>query len=144
MPVGALFAPLLRWLLFPCPPLLFRSQHQTPLSFIRDLYCPVSNSGNIGALSWVDRLLGRLTAYLRGDFGEDVNDHSTAEYIRLFKTMVNNAKKPFVLKAGELAVETAQQVTGLLDIVPLVSRCLGLTFLGENIGTCSWFRPSWY
>ena len=134
MPVGALVAPLLRWLLFPCPPLLFRSQHQTSLSFIRNLFCPVSNSGNIGAISLVDRLLGRLTAYLRGDFGEDVNDHSTAEYIRLFKTMVNNAKKPFVLKAGELAVETAQQVTGLLDIVPLLSRCLRLTFLGENIG----------
>ena len=134
MPVGALVAPLLRWLLFPCPPLLFRSQHQTSLSFIRNLFCPVSNSGNIGAISLVDRLLGRLTAYLRGDFGEDVNDHSTAEYIRLFKTMVNNAKKPFVLKAGELAVETAQQATGLLDIVPLLSRCLRLTFLGENIG----------
>ena len=134
MPVGALVAPLLRWLLFPCPPLLFRSQHQTSLSFIRNLFCPVSNSGNIGAISLVDRLLGRLTAYLRGDFGEDVNDHSTAEYIRLLKTMVNNAKKPFVLKAGELAVETAQQVTGLLDIVPLLSRCLRLTFLGENIG----------
>ena len=134
MPGGALFTPLLRWLQFTCPPLIFRSQHQTPLSFIRDLYCLVSNSGNIGAISWVDRLLGRLTAYLRGDFGEDVNDHSTAEYIRLFKTMVNNAKKPFILKAGQLAVETAQQVTGLLDIVPLLSRCLGLTFLGENIG----------
>ncbi|CAN0420456.1 unnamed protein product [Ascophyllum nodosum] len=70
----------------------------------------IDRFGNIGAISWVDRLLGRLTAYLRGDFGEDVNDHSTAEYIRLFKTMVNNAKKPFILKAGQLAVETAQQL----------------------------------
>ena len=91
-------------------------------------------SGNIGAVIWVDRLLGRLTAYLRGDFGEDVDDHSTAEYIRLFKTMANNAKRPFILKAGQLAVETVQQVTGLLDIVSLVSRCLGFTSLGENIG----------
>ena len=82
----------------------------------------------MGAISWADRLLGRLTPYLRGDFGEGVNDHSISEYIRLFKTMVNNAKKPFILKVGQLAVETVQQVTGLLDIVSLLSRCLGLTF----------------
>ena len=48
--------------------------------------------------------------------------------IRLFKTMVNYANKSFILEARRLAVEAAQKLAGLLDLVYLFSRCLGLFF----------------
>ena len=82
--------------------------------FTRSL-CGKIDSGLITSNSWVDQLLGRINAYLHGHFGEDINDHSTSEYIRLFKEIMINSKLRFVAKAGKIAAKAAEKVKKAFD-----------------------------
>lgn len=49
----------------------------------------------------LDRLLGRLNSYRRGDLIEDIDDHSISEYARHFEQMTVNSNLPVVKKAGK-------------------------------------------
>lgn len=45
-------------------------------------------SGAIKPTSIWDRLAGRYDAYMKMEFGEDIDDHMSSEYIRIFKQLV--------------------------------------------------------
>lgn len=66
-----------------------------------------NDRGTIDATSLADRLLGRMTAYLRGEFIEDINDHATSEYVRLFKQVVINSRVSLVNKAKSVVLDAA-------------------------------------
>eukprot|EP00904_Undaria_pinnatifida_P002282 jgi/Undpi1/12054/HiC_scaffold_4.g01753.m2 len=44
--------------------------------------------GQIKPMTAWDQFLGRYDAYMKLDFEEDISDHSTSEYIRIFKQLV--------------------------------------------------------
>lgn len=64
----------------------------------------------------MDRLLGRLSAYLRGEFIDDINDHATSEYVRLFEQIVLNSRVPLLEKAASVVVDA---LTGVAEKVKL-------------------------
>lgn len=68
-------------------------------------------SGAVATTSWTDRLLGRLSSYLRLSFIDGINDHSGSEYVRLFKQLVVNSKMSFLDKAKSVVKDAAQKVT---------------------------------
>ena len=88
--------------------------HRHPLT----LCLNVLHSGAIGTTSWVDRILGRLSAYLRLSFVDGVNDHSSSEYIRHFKQLVFNSKVSFRTKAKSIVKDAAKKVGGFLIKIP--------------------------
>ena len=47
-------------------------------------------SGEINPTSIWDRLAGRIEAYTKLEFGEDVDDHMASEYIRIFRQLAAN------------------------------------------------------
>lgn len=58
----------------------------------------------------VDHILGRLSAYLRFSFIDGLNDHSSSEYLRLFKQLVVNSKISFFDKAKSVVKDAAKKV----------------------------------
>lgn len=60
--------------------------------------------------SFVDHLLGRLSSYLRLSFMEDINDHSTSEYVRIFKQCVINSRVSLLAKATSVVKDIAHKV----------------------------------
>lgn len=70
--------------------------------------------GTISATGVMDRLLGRLSAYLRGEFIDDINDHATSEYVRLFEQIVLNSRVPLLEKAASVVVDA---LTGVAEKV---------------------------
>ncbi|CAM9258411.1 unnamed protein product, partial [Hapterophycus canaliculatus] len=48
--------------------------------------------GAISTSSFWDRILGRVSALFRGNIVDGVNDHSSSEYVRLFKQAVVASK----------------------------------------------------
>eukprot|EP00904_Undaria_pinnatifida_P008926 jgi/Undpi1/5163/HiC_scaffold_19.g08514.m1 len=66
--------------------------------------------GTISATGVVDRLLGRMSAYLRGEFIEDINDHATSEYVRLFEQLVINSRVPLLDKTLSVVVDALENV----------------------------------
>lgn len=56
-------------------------------------------SGTISTASFLDSLLGRLSAIFRGELLDGINDHGASEYIRLFKQVVINSRVPLLDKA---------------------------------------------
>ena len=46
------------------------------------------SSGAIKPTSIWDRLAGRYDSYIKLHFGEDVDDHMSSEYIRIFEQLV--------------------------------------------------------
>lgn len=77
----------------------------------------VYRRGTISATGVVDRLLGRLSAYLRGEFIEDINDHSTSEYVRLFEQIVLNSRVPLLEKAASVVVDALSGVAEKVSAV---------------------------
>lgn len=74
-------------------------------------FCPQNICrGTISATGLVDRLLGRLSAYFRGEFIEDINDHATSEYVRLFEQIVMNSRVPLLEKAASVVVDALHGV----------------------------------
>ena len=70
----------------------------------------VFRSGAIGITSIWDRMLGRLSGYLRMSFIDGINDHSSSEYIRHFKQLVINSKVSLVDKAKSVVKDVAKKV----------------------------------
>lgn len=66
----------------------------------------------------MDRILGRLSAYLRLSFVDGVNDHSASEYIRHFKQLVINSKVSFLTKAKSIAKDAVKKVSWFLSTIP--------------------------
>lgn len=80
--------------------------------FPQSSYYPISAyyRGTISATGVVDRLLGRMSAYLRGEFIEDINDHATSEYVRLFEQLVINSRVPLLDKTLSVVVDALENV----------------------------------
>ncbi|CAM9523218.1 unnamed protein product [Ascophyllum nodosum] len=72
--------------------------------------------GQLSTYSLSDRLLGRLSSYLRGDFIEDIDDHAISEYARHFKQAVINSKVPVLHKVANVVNDAVGHVT--LKVVP--------------------------
>ena len=67
-------------------------------------------SGDVGTPSWIDGLLGRLSAYWRFSFMDCISDHSASEYINHFKKLVLDSRESVMKKAKSFAKGTATQV----------------------------------
>ena len=103
-------------------------------------------SGAVGTTSWMDRFLGRASAYLRLSFIDGVNDHSSSEYVRLFKQLVVNSKTSLFEKAKSVVKDAAQKVTFVvvrlaylfvIDVILPVwhrsGRCSPVRLLGSEL-----------
>lgn len=52
-----------------------------------------------------------MSAYLRLSFIDGVNDHSSSEYVRLFKQLVLHSKMSLLDKTKSVVLDAAQKVT---------------------------------
>lgn len=52
-----------------------------------------------------------MSAYLRLSFIDGLNDHSSSEYVRLFKQMLVHSKVSLFDKAKSVVKDAAQKVT---------------------------------
>ena len=68
-------------------------------------------SGQLSTCCLLDRLLGRLSSYLRGDFIEGIDDHAISEYARHFKQAVINSKVPVLHKAVNVVNDAVGHVS---------------------------------
>lgn len=69
-------------------------------------------SGTISTASFWDHLLGRLSALFRGNLIDGINDHSSSEYVRLFKQAVVNSRLSFVDKTKSVMMDAVHKVNG--------------------------------
>ncbi|CAM9523149.1 unnamed protein product, partial [Ascophyllum nodosum] len=67
--------------------------------------------GQLSTCCLLDRLLGRLSSYLRGDFIEGIDDHAISEYARHFKQAVINSKVPVLHKAVNVVNDAVGHVS---------------------------------
>lgn len=51
-----------------------------------------------------------MSALLRGEVMEDVNDHATSEYIRIFKQVVLNSKVSLLDKASSVVQDAVGNI----------------------------------
>lgn len=52
-----------------------------------------------------DRILDQLIWCLRGEFIKGIDDHSSSEYVRLFKQAALNSRVPMLEKAGSVVMD---------------------------------------
>ncbi|CAM9097534.1 unnamed protein product [Scytosiphon promiscuus] len=76
----------------------------------------IDQFGTISMSSMANRLLDQLLWWLRFEYIRGIDDHSTSEYIRLFKQIVLNSRVPLMEKAatalGDLVLKVAPDAMG--------------------------------
>ncbi|CAN0313678.1 unnamed protein product [Ectocarpus sp. 6 AP-2014] len=65
----------------------------------------IDKCGTISMASMADRILDQLLWWLRFEYIRGIDDHSTSEYIRLFKQIVLNSRVPLMDKAVSVVMD---------------------------------------
>ena len=91
------------------------------------------NSGTISTSSFIDRLLGRLSALFHGELIDGINDHGTSEYCRLFKQAIIASRLSLLDKTKSVMITAVQKVIFLCFPYATEMR------QGLEYCSCSWF-----
>eukprot|EP00752_Nemacystus_decipiens_P002419 g2280.t1 len=70
----------------------------------------IDKYGTISMASMANRLLDQLLWWLRFEYIRGIDDHSTSEYIRLFKQIVLNSRVPIVEKVASVVMDALGDV----------------------------------
>lgn len=97
-------------MLFDPPHPVLTSRVLTRRVLPRKTRSPPKNSGTISTTSFIDRLLGRLSALFRGELIDGINDHGTSEYCRIFKQNIIASRLSLLDKTKSVMMDAVQKV----------------------------------